>query len=115
MEIKKIKLENMELPKFDFMSEAMNSLYNDLNNQLETAIIEGLKRKGFEFDDKLELELFIKNRCRCEDNIDLKERVYYIDDIPFFLHKYEIKMDLNPITEDRKTIISANYGTFAYL
>ncbi len=111
----KIKLENIESPNYDFMNEAINSLCSNLNNQLDTAIIEGLKRKGFEFDNKLELELFVKNRCRCEDRCDLKERVLYVDDIPFFLHKYEIEMDTTPLIEDRKTTISANYGTFTYL
>ena len=93
----------------------MNSLSNNLNSKLETYFIDGLKSKGFEFSNKLELENFIKQRCKCEDNVNLKQRTYFIDDKPFFLHDYNIEMDLIPIIEGRKTTLKASYGSFAYL
>ena len=39
----------------------IDRLSSELNKKLEDYFIEGLKRKGFEF------ETFIKNNCRCED------------------------------------------------
>jgi hypothetical protein len=102
-------------PNYNIIHDLINDICNNLNNQLQDYIVVGLKRKGFEFKNKLELEQFVKDRCRCEDSIDLKERVYFVDDIPFFLHNYKIKIDLNPITENRCTKMSANYGCFAYL
>lgn len=94
--------------------DVTSRLYSDLQNKLEDYIIEGLKRKGFEFENKTELENFVKTRCECKDNVSFKERIYYADNIPFFLHKYEIIYE--PITEDNNGIkMSANYGSYAYL
>lgn len=107
-------LENTEMPNYDLMNEVFASMQNNLNNQMETAIIEGLKRKGFEFENKFELEEFAKKHCRWEDNLSFKERVYYVNDIPFFLWKYRTEIS-SPITLDKKTTISGSYGTFAYL
>jgi hypothetical protein len=96
------------------LSNVIGRLSSQLNKQLEDYIIEGLKIKGFEFENRLELENFIKSNCRCEDNIDYKERVYYVNDIPFFLHKYEVIQE--PITEYNNGFrMSANYGSYAYL
>ena len=89
-------------------------LSSELNKKLEDYIIEGLKRKGFEFENRLELETFIKNNCRCEETPHKKERVYFANDTPFFLHKYEIEMT-NPITLDWDVKMCSNYGFYAYL
>lgn len=98
-----------------FIADVISSISSQLNKQLEDYIIEGLKRKGFEVENRIELEIFIKSNCRCEDRTDIKQRTYFVNDIPFFLHCYEIKMDLTPITTDREVGMSANYGRYAYL
>ena len=113
--IEALKVEGMNLPNYDFIHDVIGGISNDLSKKLEDYIIEGLKRKGFEFKTKLELEEFVKKSCRVEDNIYLKEKVYFVNDIPFFLHNYNIVMDLKPITTDRTTTMSANLGTYAYL
>jgi len=120
IDMKPIKLntptfENMDLPNYDIIHDVIGRLHNDLNRQLEDSVIEGLKHKGFEFKHPLELETFVKERCRCEDNIDLKERVYYVDDIPFFLHNYKSEIITDPkITGDPYKVVG-KLGTFAYL
>ncbi len=103
----------MEENKID-ESKLVNMMSNDLKTKLDTCLIEGLKRKGFEFENRLELEAFIKERCRCEDNIVLKEKVYYVDEIPFLLHNYKSEPLQMSIT-DRKCTATANLGTYAYL
>jgi len=86
----------------------------ELQTQLEYYIIEGLKIKGFEFENKIELENFVKERCRRTDNIKFKEHTYYVDNIPFFLHKYEVIYE--PIIEYNNTVkMHANYGYYSYL
>lgn len=107
--------ENMDLPNHDIIHDVIGRLSNDLNKQLEDYVIEGLKRKGFEFKCKAELGAFIKKRCRCKDNVDLKERVYYVDDIPFFLHNYKSEPLQMPSITDREYKLTANLGTYAYL
>jgi hypothetical protein len=89
-------------------------IINSLNNKLDDLFVEGLKRKGFEFSNKIELMEFIKSNCRCEDNIVLQQRTYFVNDIPFFLHCYEFIFE--PITEDNNGIkMNANYGRYVYL
>ena len=97
------------------IGDVIGRLSNDLNKKLEDYVIEGLKRKGFEFKHKTELEAFVKERCKCEDNIDLKEKVYYVDNIPFFLHNYKSEPLQMPSITDREYKITANLGTYAYL
>jgi DNA-binding winged helix-turn-helix (wHTH) protein len=95
----------------DFVS----NLSNDLNKKLDDYVIEGLKRKGFKFKNKVELKAFVKERCSCKDNIDIKEKVYYVDNIPFFLHNYQIETLQMPLTTDNEYNITANLGSYAYL
>jgi len=82
-----------------------------LSNKFDDIIIEGLKLKGFEFDNENDLRNFIKQNCSCEDNLSIQQRVYFVNGIPFLLHNYEIIIE--PITE--KTTLTANYGTYRYL
>ena len=114
-----MKLEriNFDLPQYPplLIAEVIGRLSSQLNNKLEDLWIEGLKRKGFEFKNRMELENFIKSNCRCEDRTDIKQRTYFVNDIPFFLHCYEIEMDLKPIKTDKEFKMSANYGRYAYL
>lgn len=106
-------LNNDQMPE-SLLSSVTSRLFSELQTKLEDYIIEGLKRKGFEFENRTDLEEFIKTRCECKDNINFKERIYYADNIPFFLHKYEIIYE--PITQDNNGIkMSANYGSYAYL
>lgn len=98
-----------------FIDSVIGRLSSDLNKKLEDYVLEGLKRKGFEFKHQIELEAFVKERCRCEDNIHLKEKVYYVDNIPFFLHKYKSEPLQMPEITDREYKITANLGTYAYL
>jgi len=109
------KFEDMDLPNYDIIHDVIGRLSNNLSKQLDDYVIEGLKRKGFEFKHKNELEAFVKERCRCEDNVDLKERVYYVDDIPFFLHNYKSEPLQMPSITDREYKLTANLGTYAYL
>lgn len=113
----KLERTNFDLPQDSplLIAEVIGRISSQLNKKLEDYIVEGLKIKGFEFKNRTELENFIKLNCRCEDRTDIKQRTYFVNDIPFFLHCYEIEMDLNPITTDREVKMSANYGSYAYL
>ncbi|SEC46839.1 hypothetical protein SAMN04489761_3077 [Tenacibaculum sp. MAR_2009_124] len=115
IKIKATNIEDIELPNHDIMYDVIGRLNNDLNKQLDDSVIEGLKRKGFEFKHHFELEAFIKERCRCEDNTELKERVYYVDNIPFFLHNYKSEIITDPSRTGDPNMIVGELGTFAYL
>ena len=104
-------IEDMQAPNYDLSKHVVDSIHDDFKNQFGDYVIEGLKRKGFEFKHPLDLEAFVKERCRCEDNIDIKERVYFVDDIPFFLYNYKWEI----ITEIHPNKFIGEFGTFAYL
>ena len=46
---------------------------------------------------------------------DLKEKVYYVDNIPFFLHNYKSEPLQMPSITDMECKLTANLGTYAYL
>jgi len=106
----------MELEKnFESLHQSIcKNIISKLNNKLEKYLIEALNKKGFEFKSKIELEKFVTDNCRCEDNLKIKQRIYFVNNIPFFLHNYEmIYEQKNNFDEGFK--MSANYGTFAFL
>ena len=111
----KLESKNSNKPQKQtlLIADVIGRLSSQLEKQLEDYMIEGLKRKGFEFENRMELESFIKSNCRCEDRTGIKQRTYFVNNIPFFLHCYEIEMDLNPIQTDRGVKMSANYGRYA--
>jgi len=99
----------------DTMKQLINTTTADLRKKVDDAIIEGLRRKGFEFDNPYDLEVFIKSRCICEDHVGKKQRTYFVDGRPFFLHNYEgdaLMVFDKPI--DTNTY-KFNCGSFAYL
>ena len=49
------------------------------------------------------------------DNIDLKEKVYYVDNTPFFLHNYKSEPLQMPSITEREYKITSNLGNYAYL
>ena len=106
-------MENCEIESFQ--ESLINKMIKGINKEIENYFIEGLKRKGYKFDDKIELEHFIKTRCRCEDNTGLKQKTYFVNEIPFFLHDYNIDINFKTIIEDRKTTMTANNGYYAFL
>ena len=113
--MKNIKLNTATFENTDLIHGVISSLSDDLNSKIETFVIEGLKRKGFKFNHYFEFFNFLKQRCRCEDNVKLKQKTYFVDDKPFFLHDYNIEMDLTQIIDGENTTIKASYGNFAYL
>jgi predicted ribosome-associated RNA-binding protein Tma20 len=94
--------------------ELTEIIFQNLSNKLEDLLIEGLRLKGFEFENKMQLEVFVKEYCTCIDNLEHKERIYSVNGDPFFFHNYEIIYE--PITEINKELqMNANYGRYAFL
>lgn len=64
--------------------DPLKELSSKLNDKIDAYFLEGLKRKGFTFNNKNEVETFVKVNCRCEDNPKTEERLYFVNNIPFF-------------------------------
>ncbi|WP_275552686.1 hypothetical protein [Tenacibaculum piscium] len=106
---------------FDEVTFINSSMINRLGNRISASrrigldyhFMECLKRKSITVD-KHNLETFIKEKCRCEDNLDLKHRTYFVNDIPLLLHKY--RTEVSPVvTSDGEISIKADLGSFIYL
>lgn len=115
LELTKLEYNNVGLPSYDINNEIIKGVADRLMAKFDTFIIEGLKRKGFDFDDKKELEKFLKEHCTCEDNTDIKEKIYRVNDIPFLLHNYNNEWNLTQNINDDKTKFTVSYGHYAYL
>lgn len=88
-------------------------VYSELNKQVDEVFIKGLSNKGFDFINESELSNFVKSNVRCEDNIHFKEKIYFVKDIPFLLHKYNVFVNNN--FKNGSIVMNANYGEYAYL
>lgn len=98
-------MENLE-------SEIIKDIQKGLIDKLDNLIIEGLKLKGFEFDNRIELMQFISDRVTCHDRQYLQEKTYLIDNIPFFFHKYGC--DFRDTIKDNNTF-TAYFGEYKFL
>jgi len=86
----------------------------NLTNKFNNIFLDGLALKGFIFEDIKEAESFVKQNCRCEDKIDLQEKIYFVNGIPFLYYNYKTFYD--PIIEYNNEIkMSANCGYYKFL
>jgi len=103
----------------DFEKEQVYSLMKEVsktgNNELEEVFIEALERKGFYFNTRAELMFFLKEHVTCVDYKDTKQRVYKIDNNPFFLHFYETSFNLSNGVMGELTTVSFSKGSYKFL
>lgn len=109
-------MEKFKIMDRSIISDINERLVKHLDNQLKKAVIEGLARKDFLFVNDIELINFIKNRCRIEDNIESKQRIFIVDETPFLMHDYNYSCH-NFLTtkQDYKIEMAATLGTFTYI
>jgi len=86
----------------------------NIAQQWDTYFLEGLKRKGFEFDNPLDAQYFVKANCKCAE--DLKgNRTYYVKGIPFFHFKPSNTMDIDRDFSKPDIVFTASIGEYSYL
>ncbi|UII79985.1 hypothetical protein [Flagellimonas sp. CMM7] len=119
MEAKKISSEYLDKIKDlpTYTEHLTSEICQSMNSKIEELVLEGLKRKGFEFDDKLSLEKFVTTRCRVEDNKEFQEKTYFVDNTPFFLHKYRLTSNqgLGIGFKGHTITLEADWGTYMFL
>ena len=103
----------------DLQKDKIDSLTKDLSTKvrerLDELVIEGLKRKGFEFKTRFELITFMKNHCIRLDFLPEKKRVYLVDNEPFLMHHYKISVDPNKGAMSDLKSNMCSIGSFAFL
>lgn len=101
-------------PKLDYPSEIMEQIIQSFSKKIDEIVIDGLKLKGYYFDNKIELEAFIKENCSAFKSGN--ETTYFVKGKPFLIHIFKDEVD--PIAYDQitgETTIKANYGEYKYL
>ena len=98
----------------DIEDQIMQGAYESITTTLDDLVIEGLKRKGYTFDNKRELISFIKENCTSKYFKPQNVTEYYVNDTPFLIYKnqdVEIKKDF---TENKMTF-SADLGHYQFI
>lgn len=98
----------------DIQKLVIENLVDGLANKFDELLIDGLKRKGFEFDTIESTLDFVKENCRCVDYKEKEQRIYFVNDVPFMLHSYKIEMSEIDMSNNEFKI-NASYGSYAYL
>lgn len=87
----------------------------ELKSKYDEIFLLALSKKGYVFKHYSESYAFITTHCRAEDNVKLKQKIYFVKEEPFLLWNYEIQIEHPFIKNDRETIISASSGSFKFL
>lgn len=119
----KLNANDLDIDKLDVMKTQMKSLeesflqslINSSVNSFEHLLTEGLRRKGFEFADKKDLEIFVKSNCWCEEQTEFKRRIYYVNNEPFFLIYYTVDFNISFENSDRSNKAYLELGKYTYL
>ena len=107
---KKIEKDKMAV----FEMSVMEKLNTDISKIFDEYIVEGLKRKGFEFETKEELISFISNNCTCEIDDNLDCRIYLVNGLPFFAHYPKLVPEYD-YTKINETTFTFDLGYFSYI
>lgn len=93
------------------LHEHTTSAVTRLTEKLDAAIVEGLKRHGYEFNTRAELANFIKEKCQAISKGDHpnKTTVYYAEGTAFFYHKEKVDFK----TEGLNATVSL--GSYAFI
>lgn len=107
--------EDFDSRRGNIIAHTLQELCSSYLSELEKIILEGLKRKGFEFKNDEDYLLFGEGRCRVEDNVDSKERTYFVDDVPFLIHRYGGTFFDSPSITKPKAYPFEGLGSYAYV
>lgn len=98
----------------DFLNEISNKMANDLANKFDEIFEEGLRLKGFEFNNKFQLYDFVKHNCSCLEDSENFNRTFTVNGMPFLFHSY--RQNVTPVIEiNGEFSISADFGYYKYL
>lgn len=99
---------------FNTTHDLFSTINHDLSKQMDEAIKEGLKRKGYLFANDFELIEFIKNHCkrtiRTNGHVTVDE-IFTVKDDPFMIYipSDPISVDWSSIRGNKVTISTGQY------
>ena len=86
--------------------EINKQLIEQLESKIDSLIVQGLSLKGYDFNSREEIIDFISKNCTCKDNVDAGIRIYCVNEVPFFEHRYKTECSsfLENVNEFKITI-----------
>jgi len=97
---------------YDLEKSILDNIKSKLTKKLDDLIIQGLKLKGFEFKNQIELQDFVKEKCKTIEAKDSSYTIYLVNDIPFLFH---YKPETFPQITFEGTEIKSDLGEFSFL
>ncbi len=103
---------NLNSPEIDcnYINELQKEIIEQVLIELEHAFIEGLKRHGYEFESKQELECFVKENCTCM--VSGGTKTYTVNGVPFFAYYEGFYFD---IEQAESNLFNMKIGTYRFL
>lgn len=99
------------------LKEMVMDISNTIMNQMDSILVEALKRKGYEFKMESELLDFIREHGECiydsSKNPDIKQ-TYLINGEPFLQVYYPYKIDFSQKVGPGESF-TANYCEYSFL
>ena len=99
----------------DLLKDSIDAMTMNLASRLDEVILTSLKAKGFIFENKYELTLFIKEHCTCEHYLPAKQKKFFVDGVPFLMYDYNTEIDLSHDKNLRTTQFTAHLGSYTFL
>lgn len=96
----------------DLQKSILDNIKSKVTKKLDDLIIQGLKLKGFEFNNHIELQDFIKSNCKTIEAKDCSYSIYLVNDVPFLFHNKPKNFPLIFIKGDE---IKSELGEFSFL
>ena len=93
------------------IQEINNKIVNELQSKLEYIIVEGLKLKGYEFEDEKSLFDFVSENCYINEP-NLSVSIYLVKGIPFL--EYYCGFNIKKLDDDSSTF-KAEGGKYRFL
>ena len=95
------------------MHEHIKDSMLKISNRIDEIITEGLRRKGFEFEDKKELIKFVQRHCECVHGVLAKTKTYYANGEAFLI--WEENYEITQSYQDGNIIFHADCGKYEYV
>jgi hypothetical protein len=97
-----------------FNNQLIDNIYNDFIQQTNNIFIEALKRHGYIFNNKEELNIFISNNCEAIVNNSIDQfTTYYVKGVPFLLFNKNISSNI--LIKEKENSFSVKYGQYKFL
>lgn len=113
----KLQLKELELPDgLTAVDDMLTCWGKRLANEANLYLVEGLKLKGFSFEDDLDVIKFVSSRCVVTVDEATNMATYYVDGVPFLARDFRFAViNTSYFDLERNVIVAANRNGYFFL